>query len=310
MGANELLLWLSANRAGTWSRFRSAVDELASTQDGGVVGSEGLPVYHRLRFQLQQLGHVEFSAAGCEQGWRVAPPIVALACQDDRCIGILAGARSPTLLRRLVESVSQVQIERHAEIEQPEVIRLIGESEGLLEALAARAGLRVQAQAPVFMLACLPRIDDLGAWRGRQGPLPFGKHTTVSRFEIGGRGARWVDSSVDEAERTRDGLFRFTRFQRRQHYLRLGGRSIRVQGQIGNYILAARHHRQVLRYDRPSRQLTVRDLYRPPLLVDRALALCSGFLPAHDSTARTLSYRDVPERVARMAAGILCQDRL
>src|SRR3954453_4269795 len=87
MGVNELLLWLSANRAGSWSGFRSAVDDLVRTDDGGVVASEGLPVYHRLRFQLQQLGHVEFNANGCADGWRVAPPTLAMQCDDDRRIG-------------------------------------------------------------------------------------------------------------------------------------------------------------------------------------------------------------------------------
>jgi hypothetical protein len=153
-------------------------------------------------------------------------------------------------------------------------------------------------------------VLDLNAWQGKETPLPFGRDTNVTRFELTRRTCRWVESSVEDAKRARDGLFRVTRFQRREHYLRLDGQTFRVRGQVGNYFVAAGRRRQVLRFDHVARQLIVSDVCRPPLLVDRALILCSGFLPRHDAAAGTLTYSEIPEGIAGKAASILCQDRL
>jgi hypothetical protein len=51
-------------------------------------------------------------------------------------------------------------------------------------------------------------------------------------------------------------------------------------------------------------------MVQPPLLTERALILCSGFPPLL-STARGLpylTYRDIPEDIAGLAAEVLKQD--
>jgi len=92
--------------------------------------------------------------------------------------------------------------------------------------------------------------------------------------------------------------------------LRRDGQTFRVRSQVGNYYVAAVRRRQLLRYDSAARQLIVPDVCRPPLLVDRALILCSGFLPRYDNATSTLTYSDIPEGIAGKAASILCQNRL
>ena len=79
MKANELLLWLSARCEGSWGQFRAAVDELhASDEDDTDGAPDGeFSLHHRLRQSLDCLGHVEFFAQECEQGWRVSPPTLA-----------------------------------------------------------------------------------------------------------------------------------------------------------------------------------------------------------------------------------------
>jgi hypothetical protein len=67
-----------------------------------------------------------------------------------------------------------------------------------------------------------------------------------------------------------------------------------------------------LRFDRKERHLSLPAIFRPPLLTERALVLCSGF-PPFFSVVRgwpTLTYREVPEEVAGMAAEVLRQDFL
>lgn len=310
VGANELLFWLSANRNGSWANFRSAAEELMVQVDAPANSPERLPFYQRIRFNLQQLGHVEFGATGCEGGWRVAPPVIALSDWNGRTAGIVCGARLPVLVELLEESHSEAEFERQKNLEQPDIIRFFTTNTALLQTLSEKTRSCLQPYASVSLLSCLPRVTDLLAWHSQPCELPFGKLTTVGRFDLRKTNCRWIESSVEEARRTQEGLFRFTRFQRREHYMRLGGRTIRLQGQIGTYFLAARRHTHLLRYDRVTRELTVPDVFRPPLLVDRALVLCSGFVPHHNTKGRTLTYVDIPEGIAGMVAGILCQEHL
>ncbi len=308
MGNNEILYWLSANRAGSWAQFRSAVEDLVPRGDEAVAGPDR--PYLRIRFNIQQLGHVEFFEHGCENGWRVAPPVLALSEQSNGVVGILCGARLPNLIRKIEEVADSVRREQHTGAEHPDVFRLVGDHASDLEDVAQRAGVLFQPYAPLSILSCLPRVLDLKAWNSNESPLPFGRDTNITRFELTKRSCRWVESSVEDAKRARDGLFRVTRFQRREHYLRLNGRTFRVRSQVGNYFVAAVRRRQLLRYDRTACQLIVPDVCRPPMLVDRALILCSGFLPRHDKETSTLTYSDIPEGIAGKAASILCQDRL
>lgn len=309
MGPNELLFWLSARREGSWPQFRSAVEEIISEGDGGNNKTpEGFPLYQRLRSNLQSLAHVEFDATGCEDGWRVTPPTLALSRQAARSfVGILCGARLPETIRQF-EHAAGTAYEHHTIPEQPDVIRVMAPSTEPLMALAASAGMRAQPDAPTAILSCLPHADNLAMWR--ETPLPFGKDWKVGRFEIGRKLCRWTTSSVTEANQILDGLFRFTRFQIPDHFLRIGGRTFKISGQAGKFFLLAKRGRQVLRYDHSTQSLTVPGICQPPLLADRALVLCSGYIPHYDSAKRVLVYREVPEGIAGLAADILRQPGL
>lgn len=309
MGPNELLFWLSARREGSWPQYRSATEELVP-DDGerNSKTSEGFRLYQRLRFNLQRLAHVEFDAAGCENGWRVTPPTLALSRQAIRgVVGVLCGARLPETIRQF-EHAAGAACERHTIPEQPDVIRVLAPSIELLMALAASAGMRAQPDAPTAILGCLPHADNLAMWR--ETPLPFGKDWKVERFEIRRKSYCWTTASVTEANQMLDGLFRFTRFQIPSHFLRVGGRTFKVSGQAGKFFLLAKRGRKVLHYDRSTQCLTVPGICRPPLLADRALVLCSGYLPCYDSAKRVLVYREVPEGIAGLAADILRQPGL
>lgn len=309
MGPNELLYWLSARRAGSWSQFRTAVEEILQSEADSRSGSGRIPLYQQIRFNLQQLGHVEFDAVGCEGGWRVVPPVLALSQKRDCLQGILCGARLPELVRALQDGANSCRFEQHEEPGHPDVIRFISEDVGHLEAVARCAGAVIQPHASISILSCLPRVTDLGGWHAGEAQLPFGQDWEIRRFEVTRRSCRWVEASAEEANKARDGLFRLTRFQTPEHYLRLGGRTFRVGGQVGKFFLLAQR-RQLLRYNPATCQLVVPDIFRPPLLVDRALVLCSGFLPRYDKVLSTLSYTEIPEGIAGMAANILCQERI
>lgn len=186
----------------------------------------------------------------------------------------------------------------------PTVILYRSNELGVLAQAAADAGLGFQPDAPVRILSCAAGVEKLA--RSRPAPLPFGSDYEVSRFVIG-RVCRWTSSSDAEAARDRDGLYRFVRFQIPEHYLKQGGRVLRVDGQTAKFFLLARRRRQVLRYDRLNRTLSVPGICRPPLLIDRALALCSGFPASYDAGKRMLTYAGISEEIAGFAACLLSQ---
>ncbi len=309
MGPNELLFWLSARNAGSWPQFKSAVEEIIPEgNEQNNRAPEGYRLYQRLRFNLQSLAHVEFDAAGCENGWRVTPPVLALTRLAARgAASVLCGARLPETISHFEEFAGAI-CERHAVSEQPDVIRLSASSLEPLIALAETAGIRVQPDASVAILSCLPPADSLAVWR--ETPLPFGKDWEVKYFEIKRRSYRWIGSSVAEANRITDGLFQFMQFQTYKYFLRTRGRTLMVGSQAGKFFLLAKQNWQVLHYDSSAQSLTVPAIFRPPYLVERALVLCSGFLPNYEAANRTLVYREIPEGVASFAAHILRQPGL
>lgn len=305
MTPNELLLWLSARKQGSWPQFRGAVErlDLAERADESEQDTS-LPLHQRVRFNLERLGHVEFDAAECEDGWRVVAPALAVFQHDNGFTGILCGARTAKLMERIERVGDGVSIERASESDCPDIMRVHArEAESLLE-LAEREELGCQLDSPAALLSRLPSVDAMKGWRRE--PMPAsGKDWDVKQFVIKGKAIRWHASTVQEANaRDAQGLFCFTRFQMPQYFLREGRDTIRLPGAVGKYRVLTRRQRRVLRYDRRGRCLALPAILRPPLLTERGLVLCSGFPPSLSFShgRRILTYRDIPEEVAGMAA--------
>ena len=94
----------------------------------------------------------------------------------------------------------------------------------------------------------------------------------------------------------------------RFHYLRWKGRTYTVQVQVGKYaVLRHRRVRGLLQYDLSRSVLSVPVSCRPPLLIERALILCTGLLPGLEKATGRLEYR-LPYEAARLAAGLLRQE--
>ena len=311
MTANELLLWLSARKQGSWPQFRAAVEtlDLASTADEEEQDSS-LRLHQRVRFNLERLGHLEFDAAECEDGWRVVPPTLALSQHGNGVIGVMCGARTSKLMDRVERAAGGLSFERVSQTDCPDILRIHAhETESLVE-LARSEGLFCQLDTPTALLSHLPCVDAIEGWRRE--PLPIaGKEWDVRQFIVEKRAMKWRTITLQEANApSARGLFCFTRFQMPQYFMREGLETMRLPGAIGKYRLLSRRRRRVLRYDRHERRLALPAIFRPPLLTERALILCSGFPPSFDvvyNRAR-LTYRDIPEEVAGMTAEILRQD--
>jgi hypothetical protein len=303
---DRMLVWLSAKGEGSWSQFRGAVEafdlEPSRGEWSGADTGSDLPVYQDARLTLQRLGHVEFSSADSDRRWRVVPPTVAIR-EPNAVEGILCGARSPAVLRRLggaadlVTSQSQVA-------GMPQRIIVRGFSAEQLIARVRELGFMVQKDAPAALLSALPNVRDRGSWRTAQMPETPG--WLVHRFSIYPE-LQWVELPQLAARRASFGLFRFVMKHQRFYYLRSGGRTFGVPVQVGKYAVV-RRRRGTLRYDETQQTLSFPLTLRPPLLVERAIVLCSGVLPRHDPAGRRLEYSGVDPQIALLAGQLLHQE--
>jgi hypothetical protein len=313
MTPNELLLWMSAREEGSWVQFRSAVEtlELAEFAEKGEE-DVSLPLHQRVRYNLERLGHVEFDVAGCEDGWRVVPPVLALCDHGSKVTGVLCGARTRKLMERFARAGSGLTLEQSSQTECPDVIRVHASNADILMELAESEGILCQADMPTALLSHLPPI---GSLRGlRREPLPSGgKDWDVKQFTIKRKAMKWHTITLQEANAPgARGLFRCTLYQTPQYFLREEDETVRLPGSVGKYYVLSRRQRRVLRYSLAERRLTLLAIFRPPLLTERALILCSGFPPLLSVVHRRpmLTYCDVPEEVAGLAAEVLGQDLL
>lgn len=313
MNANNLLFWLSARSEGSWQQFRSAVEQLDiadEIEEGDSLEPEdasdrsGLPIYQELRLNLERLAHVEFFTKHCETGWRVAPPTLAVSPQTHGWLGVLCGARSSLVLSRLRDAVTAIDLEVIDAPACPDHIRAVASDHKELSSVAHRAGLDVQMNAPVVILLSHPAIDDF-AMRSRF-ELPLGSDWSVHQFSSSN--LAWIPTSREEAARSPGGLFRFIYQYQRYFFYCVRGHVFRIPNQVGKYVVLRRHRRSILGYDTCTDELRVPAICRPPKLIERALILCSGVLPAYDSNTKMLCYSDVPEAVVRLAAQLLRQE--
>ncbi len=309
-----MLLWLSAKGQGSWSQFRAAVEEF-HTQQGELeldvedsaasdAGSD-LPIYQQARFALQQLGHVEFSGAEGKSGWQIVPPTIAIGAGTS-VQGILCGARSPVLLERLFAH-DDLAVEASQIDLMPQRIVVRSTCHDLLIDRVRELGIRVQNDAPASLLSALPRVHDHRRWRASKMPETPG--WIVHRFSTYPR-PQWTELPQADAHQAQSGLFRFVMKHQRFYYLRRRGGTFSIPVQVGKYAVMRRRRsrRSILSYDSKRCTLSVPAAFRPPLLMERALVLCSGVLPRFDVSTRRLEYSDVHRNVALLAAQLLRQE--
>lgn len=309
MNANALLLWMSARRQGSWQQFRTAVEDLhvgesndLGGEDDGALDQFALSLYQTLRFNLQRLGHAEFFAGAGDADWRVTPPSLAVTRHARGWLGIVVGARSRTFLQRLNAAVGTANLETLVFPEYPDQILIAGNDQGTVAAVAERAGLLLQIDAPAALLTSLPPIDDPCVRYPTK--LPFGAEWRIDRFSSDH--LAWRSATHDDAATASRGLFRFSLRHQRHVLFCTRGAAFRIPGQAGKYLVLRSRRRQILRYDGQKRMLAVPASCRPPFLIERALVLCSGSPPFYEGGI--LRYAEIPKNIAVIAAALLRQE--
>jgi hypothetical protein len=316
--ANELLLWMSARGQGSWSQFRAAVEELhiaeqestvISVEDEEPAGRTSLPLYQSLRLNLQRLAHAEFFAGAHTDDWRVTPPCLSFMRHRTHWLAVVTGARSDLLLQHLHSAAQAVHIETVALEACPNTIRLNAPDDALFTDIAGSTGMLLQSDAPVSILTSLPPVDHPAVRKSDD--LPFGTGWKIERFSTTTLG--WRAATRDDALGTAAGLFRFSLGYRSHVLLCLDGSAYQLPAQVGKYYVLRQRRKKVLSYDAVNRRLSIPASCRPPLLVERALILCSGLLPSYErrqSAIGLLHYSDIPETVAMLTTALLRQGSL
>lgn len=309
MNPDDFLLWLTERGEGSWAQFSSAVATFTDAEGEDTDAEGALSTQMQLRLDLSRLGHVDFESANNKTTWRVAPPTFA-ACEHGGETRIVAvGARTLPLLDNLATLANGVSDLSSAVEGAPRALRFSFPAFDEALAFSRRAGFALQRDAPATLLAVLPRVADRSTWAVTE--TPFGRDWSVRRWNIekvpGAKNdLRWVESSHDEVTSGGLQLLTFQKKFERVVLLRVRGRAFRINAQAAKYVLLRNHRRRVLRYDEASRTLELPISCRPPPLVERALVLASGVLPATSRTAVT--YSDVQPPVAHLATALLEQD--
>ncbi len=312
MNLNHLLIWMSARGEGSWQQFRSAVEQFhgdsPESLDNGDAGDDvtvgDLPVYQTVRLALERLAHVEFSSAGSARRWRIVPPALALSGQGAQWIGVLCGARPPALMEELDRLPGALVRDVQVIPGLPDRVRLLASTQEVLYQASELLGLLAQRDAPSALLAAIPPVDDPRSRHPSKAPLVPG--WTIHRFVPAT--LKWEIARYQDVPEAKTGLFRFVMRYQRFHYLQWRGETFWVPVQVGKYaILRRKRIRGIVWYDQARAVLAVPLTCRPPLLIERALVLCSGFLPRFDRTTGRLEYSEVPPGVAQLAAELLRQ---
>ncbi len=276
---NELLFWASAVGSGSGSIFKRRATELVSARRGAP------SAFSRAIWSFNSLAHCEFGEASGEW-WRVTPPVLAAGGPAGAVSAVLCGARSAPLLGRLMAAAgdsANVTEQRDG----PDVIRIDMACADDLIRVSGQAGLPIQWNAPLAVLAAFvpPPLASF-----EESTVPTGGWA-VERFSSSK--TAWVASTVAEAVRAQRGLFRFKSDYDTRHIYKLAGVTRKVPPGIAKYWALGRRQR-AMRLDLSRGQVSFPIAARPPGLIDRALVIASGALPALEGGRLTYSGINAP----------------
>jgi hypothetical protein len=227
-----------------------------------------------------------------------------LAClpqhQSSPPSALLCGARTPGVARRLENACRSVGavIEIDQTANGLSRIRVSATSYRLLADAAAHAGMMFQYDAAYTLLASVPAVQQ---WPRQPCQMVGGRVETVRRFS--GSTAKWVVSSLSEAQSAAKGFFRIKRDWDWVSLIKSSKTDCAYIDDRAGRMLAATK-RPHLFWNPPSSTLSLPVLLFPPALIARALVLCTGLLPQFDGATGRISFGGVTPAMARLALGI------
>ena len=248
---------------------------------------------------FSNLGHLE-PVDGT--AWRIAPPALAgLPGGIERRPGaILCGARTAGVLSSLTAACDKAGAELTFTSMRggPAVVCVTAPSKMILASAADAAGLALQRNAALTLLACTPAIRD---WPRMACAMVGGHVERVRRFSRSN--IDWVDSSLTEATAAKAGFFRIKRDWDWVSILKTGvSECAYIDDRAGRLAVASRL--RVASWTAESRTLSLPRQLDPPGTIARALTLCTGVLPHIEPASQRISFTGVTQEVLRVTLAI------
>jgi len=245
----------------------------------------------RLFDDFVTLGHAERIGA---DGWQIAPPVLAGLPGQSEFAAVLCGARTQNLLKSLDRASTSTGacMTSKPQIARPDRITISASSLNAVAETAAKAGIVLQADAGLQLLACSPSIRD---WPRSACPMVEGRVDSVLRFSRSR--LRWVDSTLAEATSAQKGFFRIKRDWNQVSLLKSAPtQASRINERAGRLAAAAKC--RVVRWTSNGGVLALPAWLYPPSIMARGLALCSGHLPGFDPGKMEITFNGVqPEHL-------------
>jgi len=282
--SGRLLEWLSFRGSGR-------IDALPADEAGAPS--------RRVLADLSLFGHIEFDGPS---SWRVAPPVLAALPNraGDQRGAILCGARTPGVLRRL-DHACQAEGARIKEVQNPKLpslIRVFAGCSDTLVKVAELSGIRFQNNAGYSLLACVPSI---GNWPQKPCQMTGGRVETVRRFS--GSRARWMPSSLPEAQAAAKGFFKIKRDWDWVSIIKSSRDDCAyIDDRAGRMLTAAKLRHAA--WDSGTGSFSLPGLLFPPALIARALVLCTGVLPQFDRATSRIIFEGVNAEMLRLVLAV------
>jgi hypothetical protein len=221
-------------------------------------------------------------------------PVLAGLPRDGGIAAVLCGARTPKLLDSLAAACSaagtHLNSERHDG--RPATVMIVAASQELLADAAVRAGIPLQCDAALRILACTPSVR---LWPRTPCPMVQGRVETVRRFSRSKM--HWVSSTLEEAAAASAGFFRIQRDWDWVSLIKSSPQDVAlIDDRAGRMSAAAKC--KVVRWIPDSGTLSLPAQLYPPGIMARGMALCSGRLPRFDRETRQIAFAGVrPEHL-------------
>ncbi len=313
---DRLLYVVSARGEMSWAAFKDAFALLRSPhpQDEPAPGAITLARY-RARRALSALGHCDFAFGDGQDKIYAAPPVLTRLPQAGPAVAVLAGARVPGMTGQIEEvcahAGSRLRVraiqQDSAGLLLPSRVTVEGGADRDYAMVAHELGITYAAAPAAWALAHFAGgLDDYlstCSWRTGAEPNWPREDFDPEALRLGDRNPASSPARVSS--------YRNRVRHTRMHVYWAQGRWAEVDLDWGRYAMLRELGRRVLRYD-PWRCLMAVPAGTPlPVLLERALVLCSGFVPGEVWLAATagagqerrhMVYRDVPAAIAGLVA--------
>jgi len=317
--SDQLLYVISAKNEMSWDSFKEAFNYLYTLQVDSIDREQD--EIKSKRFQtvraLDVLGYCDFNFN--ENKVYAAPPVlVRLPCAGFPQ-AILAGARSPQTIQKLLDACKPIGLHIHLEVtEQPGESILVPRRVAVqvedvreLEAIAKSLGIAfMETPSAWSLLHFAASVEDYLAtlqWSNDPEPTTW-KCQTFDPSSLQFRSFQETDIDVRLSQ------YRHPVQNTQVHYLWKEGRCTTIDRDWGRYVVLKALRRNVLVYDQRRFIMAVPVGAKLPRLLERVLTLCSGYVATF---VERLSYspeikgfnlfRAIPPQIAEMAAAKLGQ---